>query len=424
MGYISIQRFKKMKTLIIHIGAPKCGSTSIQDFFETYKNPCTQKTRFVKLNLQMIESLNFKSNIDNTDFINMLNKNLALNDSLILSHELLFLLPNVIENICSLSSSKVSKITIIGFSRRSSDFIVSLYNGFTFVDTHINKFSKKIMLKNGINPLHFFGIERLLILTILNDHRSLELPVIKLKLPIAVSLELSMVMKWDNSYNQIEKLVAKYNVEMKVGLLPNKSSSDTLIKDFCKKADLTLKDKYKAIDIKSNPKFNSHLIESINNGLDLGFNTPGVPEYHKILHDISKLINNIELKTTFLTPLKEYIDYHFFESNLNFCNKYGLDKNYFAATKKYSKSEILDLIRNEMQDRITNNTMLHNYKDLNGIMTEVIFDYNKKNTLIIEQSKLLTQKTTIKSKKLSGIKLLWNNTPEPIRKIGRKIFGI
>ncbi|PHR74621.1 MAG: hypothetical protein COA67_00670 [Lutibacter sp.] len=423
-----------MKTLIIHVGAPKCGSTSIQDFFKTYKNPCTQKTGFIFPSLQMIESLNSKKKIDHKGFIDLLDKSLKLNDSLILSHELFFLLPNVIETICSLSSSKVSKIIIIGFSRRSSDFIVSLYNELTFTDTYINKVSKKIMLKNGINPLHFFGVERLLILTILNGHSNLELPVIKLDLPTVLKLELPTIMKWDNFYNQIEKLVAKYKVKMRIGILPNNSSSDALIQDFCKKADLTLKDKYKTIDIKSNPKFNSHLTESINNALDLGFKVPGLYEEDNVYHDISKLINNnIDFNSTLLNPLKEYIDSYFYESNLDFCNKYDLDKSYFAATKKYSKNEILDIIRNEMQDRITNNTMLSNYKELNGILTEVIFYYNKKNTLNIEQIELLTQKvelltqkikTETEPKKLSGIKLLWNNTPESIRRIGRKILGI
>ena len=74
-------------------------------------------------------------------------------------------------------------------------------------------------------------------------------------------------------------------------------------------------------------KFNSHLIEFINKTLNFGFKPPGVLEYQRILHDILNLINNFELKSTLIIPLKEYINSYFYESNLNFCSKYGLDKN-------------------------------------------------------------------------------------------------
>ncbi|MFH4964307.1 hypothetical protein V8G69_04825 [Gaetbulibacter sp. M235] len=351
-----------MKTLIIHVGPPKCGSSSIQQFFETYKNPCAQKTRFVMLNPQMINSLNSNNKIDNTDFINLLDKNLENNDSLILSHESLFIKPYAIKNICSLSSNKVSKIIIIGFSRKSSDFVVSEYNQWGFRNPYVCKLTKKIMLENEINPLHFYGIERHLISSILNDFNLLT----------------SQEMDWGKSYGQIEKLVTPYKVKMRAGILSNRNSSETLIQDFCNKADLTLQDKYKSIDIKSNTQFSSHLTESINNALEFGFKVPGPDEDNNILQDISKIINtNIDFNNTLIIPLKEYIDSYFYESNLNFCNKYGLDKSYFALSKKYSKNEILNIVRNEMQDRVTNNTMLNNYKELTGIMAEAIFHYNK-----------------------------------------------
>ena len=51
---------------------------------------------------------------------------------------------------------------------------------------------------------------------------------------------------------------------------------------------------------------------------------------------------------------------------------------------------------------------------------------NRKNVLTMAQIEQFAQKAEIKTtpKKLSGIKLLWHKTPEPIRKFGRKILGI
>ncbi len=51
---------------------------------------------------------------------------------------------------------------------------------------------------------------------------------------------------------------------------------------------------------------------------------------------------------------------------------------------------------------------------------------NKKNVITREQylQVMKEKEVVINPKKLKGLKLLWHHTPEPIRKIGRKMFGI
>ncbi len=51
---------------------------------------------------------------------------------------------------------------------------------------------------------------------------------------------------------------------------------------------------------------------------------------------------------------------------------------------------------------------------------------NKKNVISIKHNPQITEneKPTHPPKKLKGLKLIWHHTPEPIRKIGRKILGI
>lgn len=355
-----------MKTLIIHIGAPKCGSSSIQEFFQTYENPCTSAIKFVMLKSKMISSLNSSNESDNLDFIKFLEKiNIKKNDSLILSHEELFLKPLAIGNICKFSSSKFSRIIIIGFCRKSSDFLVSAYNQWEFRNVSEIKESTKILLENKINPLYFFGVERFVISYILNDFNSRS----------------PQVMDWDNSFKQIEQFVTKHKAEMRIGILSNINSSKTLIQKFCEKADLILKEKYNSIDIKSNLKFNSHLTESISNALEFGFNGINPHEYNHILHDTSKLINRSnDFNSSLIIPLKDYIDSYYYESNIDFCNKYGFDKQNFTPSKVYSKNEIIELIKNEMETRMDNNLMLNYYKELTGIMAEalLISKINKK----------------------------------------------
>lgn len=361
-----------MKTLIIHLGAPKCGSSSIQEFFKTYKRPCTQKLRFVMLNSTTINRLKSTSKVDNDDFIILLDKSFEQNDFLILSQEALFLEPLVIRNICDFSSSKVSKIIIIGFCRKSSDFAVSEYNQWAFRDPVRIKESKEMMLKNDLNPIHFLGVERSIISSILNDF----------------SFRLPPVMDWDCSFNQIERLIVKYKAIMRVGILSERDSSETLIQEFCNKADLTLQDKYKEIDIKSNKKFNSQLTESVINAHEFGFKVPGPHEENNKLHDTSKMIvHTNDLNSTLLTSLKNYIDSYFYESNLNFCNRYGFEKSYFAPSKKISKNEILEMVKKEMEYRISNNTMINYYKKLSGIMAQAMLNCNEINKNVNYQPK-------------------------------------
>jgi len=354
-----------MKSLIIHIGPPKCGSSSIQQFFQNNKSPCIQNIRFIKLNMQTINLLSEGNESDSINFIHRIHKNIDLYDCLILSSEALFHNPKAIKYICKFASSKASKIIIIGYSRRASKFMVSAYNQWWFRSPGKIKGNENLILEYEIRPLHFLGAERHLIASILSDF----------------TFPTSPIMDWINSYDIIEKIVSPFNAVISVGTLPTRTSSVNLIQDFCNRANLTLKNKCETIELKSNPSFNSHLTESVNNAVEMGINMPNPHSENVFFHEFSKIFNT-ELYTDneFFFTLKEYIDSYFYESNLALCNKYNLDERYFAVSKKYEKNEILEIIRSEDHLRDADNTLLKKYRKLSGIMAEACFhSYKTKN---------------------------------------------
>lgn len=117
-----------MKTLIIHIGAPKCESSSIQDFFLTNKSPSVEQIKFIKLCQQELDKIKTGNELINNYLTNIINDKLKLTNFLILSSESLFLKPIIIENICKIASEKIDRIKIIGYCRKSSDYVVSAYH--------------------------------------------------------------------------------------------------------------------------------------------------------------------------------------------------------------------------------------------------------------------------------------------------------
>jgi hypothetical protein len=85
----------------------------------------------------------------------------------------------------------------------------------------------------------------------------------------------------------------------------------------------------------------------------------------------------------FLSNLKSYIDSYFFSLNQQFCHEYDLRETYFAASARFSKQEILDLIIHEGQQRAMNKSMVINhYRMLSARMIELCLKLTKENIYI------------------------------------------
>src|SRR5690606_3335435 len=142
-----------MKKIILHVGPGKCGSSSIQSFFLTNKKPCKEKVSFILMKIRDINKLNVEQ----------------LSEDLIVYYEYLFQCPLAVKQLCLLCTKLSIETSIIGYSRRQSDFLISAYAQWMFRSTDVIEEVNKTLLKNSIKPVLFEGLEKTIIAAIIVD---------------------------------------------------------------------------------------------------------------------------------------------------------------------------------------------------------------------------------------------------------------
>src|SRR6476646_7472146 len=125
-----------MKKLILHVGPPKCGSSTIQHFFSNQPKPCAEKIRFQILQPRLINDLNQASpSADSWRHLDdIFSASMSEEEILILSHEFLFQCPSAVIRIATVGRVHSFETRIVGFCRRQSDYLVSAYSQWFFRD--------------------------------------------------------------------------------------------------------------------------------------------------------------------------------------------------------------------------------------------------------------------------------------------------
>ena len=358
-----------MTRLILHVGPPKCGSTSIQHFFANQKKPCVENTYYKTLAPLEISELNREEPSESilTMLTQLFVDKLTRSDVLILSHEYLFECHYAINNICSLAKDLVTEIFVVGYSRKQSEFLISAYSQWGFRLPYRIKEAAVVFDELELDSVLFSGLEQQLITSIANDFYVADYGKYR-------------ILDWYNSYKEITQLIHESGAVIKCGVLPSKESDNTLIQDFCEKSGLTLRDEMKAASQQIlNTSFNPDVIEAMNNAVAFGLDMPGPHESN----DVLELLSNNMVKMTnqlseFLFNLKSYIDTYFLGLNQQYCREYGLSETYFTPAARFNKREILDLIIQEDQQRTLNNSVvINNYRMLSAKMIELCLQLTK-----------------------------------------------
>lgn len=357
-----------MTNLIIHVGPGKCGSSSIQYFFGSQKQPCVENTRLHRVPPTIISQLNREKPDDRavTAIADLLVDNLTGTDTLILSHEYLFQCPYAIKRICDVSKAYVPQIQIIGYSRRQSDFIMSAYSQWWFRSPERVKETTDVIIDLGLDPILFSGLERQLIASIANDFYSAR--------QLVTNYE---ILNWHNSYLKISQLVQETGAIIMCGIIPEIESSESLIQDFCIKANLTFNQEMKAASKKIvNTSYNHNLVEAINIAVTLGFEMPGRNDRNKDIGFISNKMEEREITTSdFIANLKTYIDTYFLQSNIGLCEEYILPKEYFYPDVQLNKTQIFDIIKNENRRRsVDKSIVINKLRMLSAVLVDTHLD--------------------------------------------------
>lgn len=303
-----------------------------------------------------------------SSLVKLLSENIVKCDTLILSHELLFDCPRASRNICSIARDLVSTISIIGYCRKQSGLMTSVYSQWLFRLPHRVKEATDVLIDFGLDPILFTGLERQFIASIANDFFS------------ARQITNNNILDWHASYQNVERIVHESGAAIECGLLPDNDSSKSLIQDFCEKAGLTLQEKMEKASKKIvNISFNHDLVEAINSAVTIGLTVPGPHDCNEDFEKISAKLSPSKFSDSeFITNLKAYVDTAYLNSNHRLCDAYGFDKNYFLPTKQFSKPQIMDIIQSESEHRRADkSTIINRFRMLSASMALACFETAK-----------------------------------------------
>lgn len=326
-----------MPNIILHIGASKCGSSTIQDFFAQNEQPCQERIRYISPKQETIDEWGKTGRL--TTKLDALLGN-SRYDTLLVSHERFYHQPIALRLIGeALKDVHQSEKYIIGYSRKQGDYLVSAYGQWSFRGPFFPKKMKETAHELSLTASYFSGIEKYMMGYIVDDVRAKKRPIYA-------------EINWKERYREIGDSLKGHGYQLKVGLLPNAKFSFNLVEDFCKKANLhLLPDSLAKTEVIRNRSFDKDLIEGLNNALNLGYQMPSPTEGNERIIALSQLLKKKETASPFLDALKAYIDTYFWEDNQVFCEQHGLDSNYFKPNRFWTRAEILELIQEEQEKR-------------------------------------------------------------------------
>jgi hypothetical protein len=366
-----------MKT-VIHIGAPKCGSSSIQTFLQNNVRNFKERAFYISPKQNLIDEWDegITSTLEPT-----INSKHSKYDVQIISHERFFHKINALKLVVdSVEQAASDNSTIISYIRPQGDYIVSEYGqwGFRSPASIANQ-------KHSFDILHlnyhlFTGTERQMISYIYRN------------LWANANSPENTRLSWNTIYNAIVKEVLGSNTSMKIGLLPKDTHNYSLIDDFCEKAQLHLPDIYRKNNIISNSSFDKDLIEGLNSSMQLGYPTLPITAGNDHLIKLSKHLSKRESFTTpFINNLKDYFNSYYWQDNNKFCEKYGLDIEYFRPNQCWSKSAILERIQEEQASRSNRPDMIiDEYRQITAKLADLNLRLIQQSSSSVEEKISLT----------------------------------
>ena len=338
-----------MSRLIIHVGPGKCGSTSIQNAFASGNAPTLEKTRlhffapdeFVDLEEQPVS----ESRLSKLDALIM--KVAKGVNVAIFSHEFLFQTPRAVGIIAKRLRKASDDVRVIGYVRSQSSLLTSTYSQWLFRAKSRVDETVTVLKDAGYSPFVFSGLERQFIAAIIDDFHS------------ARQLSGYHLLGLWAGYRQLINAAAPTPIS--VGVLPKSSSDTPLLTDFCARSELTLK---KDIEItnKANPKFQSGLVEVLNEAVARRGATLDPHGGNARIQSLSDNFASVAAPDTeFQSALNRYVDVYFAADNVAMASHFNLPKDYFIAAQAPDKAAILDIIIAEQARRLANPAVMKSY---------------------------------------------------------------
>ncbi|MCO5161832.1 MAG: hypothetical protein M9939_11885 [Mesorhizobium sp.] len=316
------------KTLIVHIGPGKCGSTSIQRELSRPGSPFEGRT--FDLPRPLIRELDADDALEAApQLLRLASPLLGTGEVAVLSHEVLSQRPLALTNVIRFLRPQVDEVRIVGYSRRQSGFIQSAYSQWLFRVPVRAAEVRSILEAAGLNPQHFTGLEAHFIAAVKTDMVS------------ARQLTNNVIFDWHAGYEHIARLLEPFDVTISAGVIPRAGHEFSLLDDFYRRCGYPSVPLPETREERTNPEYDGDLVEAVHLAMQLGLPVPGPHEHNAFFErgvDLPPFPRDPEAEDM-IDVLRDYVDTRFRDANCAFCREYGLPEDYFEPRRAISRED-------------------------------------------------------------------------------------
>ena len=341
------------RKLVIHIGAQKCASSSLQASLRLYQQSCQGSMEFIFMNpgqLRRIDrSIAAQAAVDWT----YVDRSLAAtqSDQVIISHEMLGNRPALVRSLAErgLQQHGFDHVTVVGYTRLQSSYHISAFGQWYFRDRKRLRADKQTFAKHDLPWDRFSALERsLFALVLVGQDRG-----------------------WWGNYRKLRLELSDlgHQVSMASNHIPTRALPYPLLANFFELAGLQANvDDLTPFDVRKNASFHPIVVHA----LSVHFSTigqrescfPGPHEGNRWLFRVCDRVDDQSSLTEqmkavfqpgFSDVLVQQINHRCSESNLRYCHKMSVDPDYFSPADtgidRLTADQLIDLAQSTAQQR-------------------------------------------------------------------------
>ena len=340
------------RKLVIHVGAQKCASTSLQASLRRLESENGGLLSFsfpkpsMLRHLQELIEAGSASGFDDID--NILSGFSA--DQAVISHEMLGNRPVLVCWIVerALVEHGFDQVVVAGYTRLQSNYYVSAFSQWHFRDQKKLQSDIEVMKLNGLDWQKFSALERSLFAVVLSEK------------------DRNWYSNYKNFWSGLKHLSG--NTYVVSNHIPTSSKPYSLIRNFCELTGIEMEGDSEQYDVRKNSTFHPVVLFGLSSHLSgVGMRQTCFPGPHEGNRWLFRVCDRLDSHTSvkcqvddiydpwFLNKLLGHLDHRTFKDNLSYCDLMSVDSAYFApaddAELFSSPEEIVELARSASNSR-------------------------------------------------------------------------
>lgn len=359
------------RKLVIHIGAQKCASSSLQASLRRVESKCRDMFSFSfpsPMKLVEAEALIEKGDESGFHYIDEILSSLLV-DQAVVSHETLGNRPGLV---CSIAERAIQRhdfdqVVIAGYTRLQSNYHVSAFSQWYFREKRKLQGDIKLFKKQGLDWRKFSALERSLFAQVLNGR----------------------VRSWNANYKGILARVRRLGDGVRVvsNHIPTSFRPYSLTRNFFELTGLKDSHDLEQFDVRKNATFHPVILYGLSGFLsELGMRPTCFPGPHEGNLWLFRLCSRLDSDPSinirhedvydpnFLQKILGHLDCQMLEDNLAYCGLMSVDPEYFTPAKGarlFDSSEaLIDFVQMISESRKDSEIRLFN-EEVQGLLMDV-----------------------------------------------------